>query len=200
MRLFNICWKVNSIALTGFDGDTYLHSIVLMRLTHCVQLPLVNLYKERMVQCPEKYNTLFVGAPLGRPLGMRRTRQKNLLPSCLYTINLSFDLFFCFYFSLLFILRTCICVYVDFCFCLKMLRFLLAYSFALSFNLYLVIVYFVCIVYCVLASNYFDLLFRTFCSSINLHLLYFGGLFIVIVSVFFHFLSILYSTFLYFVR
>lgn len=53
---------------------------------------------------------------------------------------------FCFYFSLLFILRNCMCVYVDFCFCLKLLRFLLAYSFALSFNLYLVIVYFVCIV------------------------------------------------------
>lgn len=53
---------------------------------------------------------------------------------------------FCFYFSLLFILRNCMCVYVDFCFCLKLLRFLLAYSFALSFNLYFVIVYFVCIV------------------------------------------------------
>lgn len=194
MRLFDICWKVNSIALTGFDGDTYLRSIVLMRLTHCVQPPLVNLYKERMVQCPEKYNTLFVGAPLGRPLGMRRTRQKNLLPSCLYTINLSFDLFFCFYFSLLFILRNCMCVYVDFCFCLKLLCFLLAYYFALSFNLYLVIVYFVCIVY----WRQIILICSFVLSAARLICIYF----ILVVCLlflwvlFFHFLPILYSTFL----
>lgn len=68
-------------SLTGFDVDTYLRSIVPMRLTHCVRPPLVNLYTERMAQCPAKYNTLFVGAPLGRPLGMQQTRQKNLLPS-----------------------------------------------------------------------------------------------------------------------
>lgn len=107
-RVFVFVWflleEVNSIALTGFDGDTYLRSIVLMRLTHCVRPPLVNLYRERTAQCPEKYNTLFVGAPLGRPLSMRQTKQKNLLPSCLDAINLSNACFslclFVFFFSL----------------------------------------------------------------------------------------------------
>lgn len=73
-------------SLTGFDEDTCLRSIVLMRLTHCVRLPLVNLYKERMAQCPV-CNTLFVEAPLGRPLSMQQTRQKNLLPFWLDAIN-----------------------------------------------------------------------------------------------------------------
>lgn len=67
-------------SLTGFDVDTYQHSIVpMMRLTHYVRLPLVNLYRERMVQCPVRCNTAV--APLGRRLGMRQTRRKNLLPS-----------------------------------------------------------------------------------------------------------------------
>lgn len=105
--------EVNSIALTGFDGDTYRRSIVLMRLTHCVRPPLVNLYRERTAQCPEKYNTLFVGAPLGRPLSMRQTKQKNLLPSCLDAINLSnacFSLFVCLFGFFFLCKSVCVCV------------------------------------------------------------------------------------------
>lgn len=58
--LFFFCWFCFS--LTGFDEDTYLRSIVpMMRLTHCVRPPLANLYRERMVLCPVRYNT--AGAP-----------------------------------------------------------------------------------------------------------------------------------------
>lgn len=67
------------ISLTGFDVNTYQRSIVpMMMLMHCVRPPLASLYRERMVRCPAKYNT--AEAPLGRPLGMRQMRQKNLLP------------------------------------------------------------------------------------------------------------------------
>lgn len=61
-----------------YDGTSYRFPIV---QTHHVRLLLVNLYIAHTVPGPEKYNTLFVGAPLGRPLGMQQTRQKNLLPS-----------------------------------------------------------------------------------------------------------------------
>lgn len=60
-----------------YDGTSYRFPIV---QTHHVRQLLVNLYIEHTVPCPEKYNTLFVGAPSSRPLGMQQTRQKNLLP------------------------------------------------------------------------------------------------------------------------
>lgn len=70
--------------LTGLDGHTYRHSIVPMVLIVAQRL-LVNLYKyERTEPYPEKYNTLFVGAPLGRLLNMRQTKQRSLLPSWMH--------------------------------------------------------------------------------------------------------------------
>lgn len=126
------------VSLTGFDEDTYRRSIVPMtRLTHCVRLPpLVNLYRERMVQYLVKYNTWFVWAPLSRLRdldfwkcefvfrydfhvlkriwthylqGMRQTRQKNLLPFCRFCSGLCTinASLFCF-FSVFNFLRVCV--------------------------------------------------------------------------------------------
>lgn len=85
-------------------GTSYLcRSIVRTMIARCVQLLLANLYIKRMVQYPEKYNTLFVLAPLGRLLGRQQTKQKNLLPSCgrWWLINYDWSYYYCYYYYII---------------------------------------------------------------------------------------------------